>query len=394
MVGPARARNNRPAAPAGAGKRFCAAHVHVTASAMGPKTLLHVWPSFVTGGAQVRFATIANHFGRRWRHAIIAMDGNLAARARLDPGLDLLFPDFAPPPGGGTLGTVRAIRAVLRRLRPDALFTGNWGTIEWAIANRLGSVRHVHVEDGFGPEERLRQIPRRVWTRRLMLAGRTVVVPSATLRRIAVETWRLDPAQVLYLPNGVDLDRFAPAPAGPAPAGHEPVLGTAAALRSEKNIDRLLRAFARAAEGRPGRLAIAGDGPEAAALRAEAAALGIAGRVEWAGHLADAAPFLRGLDGFVLSSDTEQMPLSLLEAMATGLPVASTDVGDVATMLPPAQRPLVVAAEDSALAGAMARLLTEPPLRATLGAANRARAVESFDQRCMLERWADLYDGR
>ncbi len=357
---------------------------------MSPPLLLHVWPTFATGGAQVRFTTIANHFGRRWRHAIVAMDGNLTARERLDPGLDLCFP-ILPLRKGDTLGNLRTIRAALRALRPDCLLTGNWGTIEWAIANRVQVVRQVHVEDGFGPEERDRQLPRRAWTRRLMLAGRTLVVPSVTLRRIALDIWNLSARQVRYIPNGVDLDRFAPCE--PAP-GHEPVIGTAAALRPEKNIARLLRAFALAAEGRPGRLAIAGDGPERPALEQLAQTLGIASRVTWAGHLPDPAPFLRGLDAFALSSDTEQMPLSLLEAMAAGLPVASTAVGDVAAMLPPAQHPLVVPTHDQALATALVRLLGDASLRRTLGQANRARAAAEYDQRRMLDRWADVYDGK
>ena len=62
-----------------------------------------------------------------------------------------------------------AARSVLGRLRPDLLLTYNWGAIEWAIANRLPRLPHLHMEDGFGPEERDRQLPRRVLARRLLL---------------------------------------------------------------------------------------------------------------------------------------------------------------------------------------------------------------------------------
>ena len=191
--------------------------------------------------------------------------------------------------------------------------------------------RHVHIEDGFGPEERDRQTPRRVLIRRLVLARSTVVLPSRNLQRIATTIWRLPPARVRYIPNGIDLERFAAARTRRRAANTPPVIGTVAALRAEKNLARLLRAFA--AVDQPARLVIVGDGPERPALEAWRASLGLAERVEFAGHIDDPAPIYAGFDVFALSSDTEQMPLSVIEAMAAGLPVATTDVGDVRAML-------------------------------------------------------------
>ena len=120
-----------------------------------------------------------------------------------------------------------------------------------------------------------------------------------------------------YVPNGIDLDRFA---AGErAPTG-EPVIGTITGLRREKNLTRLLRAFRQVADTTPARLIIAGDGSERATLEAQAAELGLGQRVQFTGHLDDPAPLYRSIDVFALSSDTEQMPLSVLEAMAACLP--------------------------------------------------------------------------
>ena len=351
--------------------------------------LLHAFSTFAVGGPQVRFATIANHFGRAYRHAIVAMDGNLAARERLDPRLDVTYP-VIDLPKGNTLGNARRLRAALKALQPAGLFTSNWGTIEWAIANRLTLVRHVHVEDGFGPEERTRQLPRRVLMRRLFLRGRTVVVPSLVLQGIATRVWHLDPARVCYLPNGIDLARFdSVAPATWPGAG--PVIGTVAALRPEKNIARLLHAFAQARTHRVARLVIVGDGPDRPALEHLADELGIRADVHFAGHTPDPAAEIRGFDIFAMSSDTEQMPISLLEAMAAGRSVAATDVGDIRTILPQAQSALVVPCEAAALGTALAALLDDPARRMALGKANRDKAERDYDERTMLSAWGDLF---
>ena len=365
-----------------------------------PPLLLHVFPTFAVGGAQMRFAALANHFGPAWRHTVIAMDGNTACRERLRPDLDLRFPAVEIRKGD-TLANVRHFRRVLTGLRPDVLVTYNWGSIEWAMANALVGRRHVYIEDGFGPEERSRQLPRRVWTRRLALRRATVVLPSRTLERIALDVWRLPPGRVRYLPNGIDLARFAAAPSGPAPwsqapwpaapgAVQGPVIGTVAALRPEKNLARLLQAFSLLRQQVPARLVIVGDGPERAGLEALAGELGVAGWVHFAGHMAEPQAAYRHFDVFALSSDTEQMPLSVLEAMAAGLAVAATDVGDVAAMLAAENRPFVTPLEAGALAGALRPLVEAPDLRHAVGAANRARATQEYAQEKMFRAYADL----
>ena len=94
---------------------------------------------------------------------------------------------------------------------PDLLLTYNWGAIEWALADRIRPVcPHLHVVDGFGPEEARAQLPRRVWLRRLALSGRTtVVVPSQSLRALATAVWGLNPGRVRHIPNGVDAAALA-----------------------------------------------------------------------------------------------------------------------------------------------------------------------------------------
>jgi glycosyltransferase involved in cell wall biosynthesis len=358
--------------------------------------LLHVYPTFDVGGAQVRFAAVANRFGPRWRHAIVSLDGGLSCGERLLPEVPWAALPF-PPRAEALPQRLLRIRAVLRALAPARLVTSNWGAIEWALANFAPPrIPHLHMEDGFGPDEVAGQIPRRVWTRIVALRFSTVLLPSTGLLRAAREVWRLPERRLRFVPNGLDLARFAPA--GPRAAldlpGEGPVIGSVAALRAEKNLARLIEAFALLrGEGARARLVIAGEGPERAPLEALAARLGVAEDVLFAGHRPDPAPIYRGFDIFALSSDTEQMPFSVLEAMASGLPVAATDVGDVGVMVSSENRPLVVPKAPAALASALAALVADPGLRARLGAANRAKAERDYDQETMFATHAALWDG-
>jgi glycosyltransferase involved in cell wall biosynthesis len=351
--------------------------------------LLHVFSSFAVGGAQVRFAAIANRYPHAWRHAIVAMDGNLECRERLSAEIDVSYPDIAARKGD-TLGNALRFRRVLHEMRPDTLVTGNWGSIEWAMANALPIVRHIHTEDGFGPEERDRQLPRRVWTRRIFLRRATVVLPSRTLWRIATEQWRLNASQIRYIANGIDLARFAGGSVAEFP-GEGPVIGCVAALRAEKNFYRLIRAFSLAAAESSARLVIVGDGPERAGLERLVASLGLAGRVLFTGHVPEPAPLYRAFDVFALTSDTEQMPMTILEAMAAALPVAATDVGDIKEMLAPENRATIVPRDDRALADVFLMFLRQPELRHSIGAANRARAERDYDQEIMFRAYAALF---
>ena len=352
--------------------------------------VLSVFSTFAIGGPQVRFAKLANAFGGAFRHAIVSMDGARQCAERLDPLLDVTWPEIALRKGS-TFGNVLAIRAALRRLRPDLLVTYNWGAIEWAMANSLAGFPHLHVEDGFGPEERDTQIPRRVLTRRLVLRRCKTLLPSRTLWRIATEVWRLPEARLRYVPNGIDTERFSPRAA--AREAGPPVIGTVATLRAEKNLVRLLQAFAALPADAGARLMIVGDGPERSRLEAEAGRLGLGGRVVFPGAANDPAPRYADFDIFALTSDTEQMPISVLEAMSCGLPCVATDVGDVRAMLAAENAPYVVPCDAQAVSGGLAGLLGDGRLRAGIGAANRDKALRDYDERTMLDAWRALFPG-
>src|SRR5579863_9956532 len=171
--------------------------------------LLHVLPGFGVAGIQVRLCHIINSFGSRFRHTIVALDGNTSCLERVEPG-NLVKVCSYQRVARNLLSELWSVRLELMAGRPDLLLTYNWGSMVWALANRFGpGIPHLHFEDGFGPEEADRQLKRRVITRRFALAkAQRVVVPSQTLTCLARDHWRLSQDRILYIPNGIDTDRF------------------------------------------------------------------------------------------------------------------------------------------------------------------------------------------
>ena len=351
------------------------------------KHLLHVFPTFAVGGSQMRFAQLARLHGTRYRHTVIALDGKSDMAARLE-GLPVTYRNLSYDKGK-TIQSWRTFAASLRDIRPDVLLTYNWGAIEWALINRLqGVARHIHIEDGFGPEESRKQLTRRIWVRRLALSGKntTIVLPSRNLERIARQVWSLPPGRVRFISNGIDCQRFA-APSRHGKAGPL-VIGTVASLRREKNIGRLIRAFAGLPATGQAELFIVGGGGEREGLEQLARQLDVAARVRFAGQSDRPEDWYPRMDIFALSSDTEQMPLGVLEAMGAGLPVVATDVGDVAQMVSAENRDYVVPAGE--FAGALARLAADEAARNAIGAANQIKARRDYDENEMAARYAAL----
>lgn len=356
-------------------------------------TILHVFPTFAVGGSQMRFAALANRFGRRYRHVIVAMDGNTECRQRLHYGLDVTFIDAGRRPRD-TFSSVQWFRALLQKLKPERLVTYNWGSIECAVAGAVGLVPHIHIEDGFGPEEASGQLLRRVMTRRFVLRRSTVVLPSQNLFRLARDVWRLPVRALRYIPNGVDCARFGKPGIVPLPMeGVGPVIGTVAALRPEKNVPRLVEAFALVRRTQPCQLLIVGDGPERAGLEKMVRAMGLSGAVTFTGYRNDTERAYAAMSVLALSSDTEQMPTSVLEAMAAGLPVVSTDVGDVGAMVSDANRPFIVAQEVKSLADGLQSLLGAPLGAREIGMANQSAARRHFDHEQMFAAYDALFGG-
>ena len=361
--------------------------------------ILHVHGSFTLGGKEARAIRLMNIWAGKARHSIVSADPRaLGARAAIDPGVAVDFPDDAPPFAGKPgLARYRHIIAFLKRF--DLVLTYNWGAMDAVMAHRLaggtaaGLPPLIHHEDGFNADEVDRLKTKRNLFRRLGLQrAHALVVPSVRLEGIARDIWKQPAARVHLIRNGIDVARYAAAPAPCAIPGlvrtpGKLLVGTLAGLRPVKNIPRLVRAVA--AHRDRLQLVVVGEGPDRDAILAEAAAQGL-DDLHLAGFMDRPWRFVGLFDIFALSSDSEQFPISLVEAMAAGLPAASMDVGDVANMVAPENRPFVVP-DEAGLAGALGALAADAGLRSRLGAANRQRAERDYAEQCMVDAYARLY---
>ncbi len=206
-----------------------------------------------------------------------------------------------------------------------------------------------------------------------------------------------------HIANGVDLNEFEPRDGRPALRAQlgipdsSPVIGGVGHLRPEKNFARLLSASRRLCAERDAHVVLLGDGPERAALEQLASESPLAGRVHFAGHQSEVAEWYRMFDLFCISSDTEQMPVSLLEAMACELPVAATEVGDIRDVLPGEQAGGLVAIEDEEertvqkLSAALARFLEDPEETRLFAQGNRERVTEDYSFESMLSAYEAIW---
>lgn len=354
-----------------------------------PLRLAHVFATYDAGGPQVRTIEVMRALGPAFAHSVIAADGRTGASARTPVSVPVAAMR-RPAPAWRQL---RELVGVLRRTRPDLVLTYNWGALLGGVAARLLGLPFVHHEEVVPPEERSASLRRRDWLRRALLPrAAAVVAPSATMAQRAQERWLVPPSRLVRIDNGVDLAGRS-ARDHLRPALEALVVGTVAHARIEKNWPRLLRAFA-ALRHPTSRLVLVGEGPERPAAEQLARVLRVTARTTMAGAVDEPRSWYAAMDVFALASDDEQMPLCVLEAMAHGLPVVATDVGDVAAILPPEQRRFVVprnAHADAAMATAIDDLLADARLRARLGAANRAHVAQRHDLRFVAARYDALY---
>jgi len=372
--------------------------------------ILHIIPSFAHGGVPIRISYLINHFGRRARHSLLSTNGDYACLSRIRDQDNIQIIPLEGADQGNIFQRLLAYRRLIRKTRPDLLLTYQWGSVEWAMANSFFPLcRHYHLESGFGPEEAMQTLPRRDLFRRLALRNiKGVIVPSKNLMRICRQKWKIPEGKIIYIPNGVDCDKYAAAPdpdiikgfkaepeTEPETETNAITIGTMTPLRAEKNLPRLIRAFSHIAQNHPDlklNLIIMGEGGERPSLEQMIDESGYGSRIILAGHVDAPEKALGLLDIYALSSDTEQMPNAVNQAMAAALPVVGLDVGDVKHIVSEANKDHITqAGNDKAFTGALEDLILNRDKRAAIGKANKSHVKATYDQSRMFEAYGKIW---
>ncbi len=362
-------------------------------------TICQVLHSLHVGGAEVLAARLARRLGDRYRFVFVCLDelGELGGQLRAEgfpvhvlgrrPGLDWRL--------------ALRLAGLLRRERVGVLHAHQYTPFFYAAAARQFGrpVPVLFTEHGRHFPDFPR--PKRVLANRLLLGRRDRVVGvgravcDALVRNEGIPAERVG---LVY--NGIDLGRFAAGPSLRAPVRRELGLGAddlvilqVARLDYLKDHATAVRAFGRVALRRPeARLVLVGEGPEGPKIHELVGRAGLADRVLFLGLRHDVPRLLAAADVFLLTSVSEGIPLTLIEAMAAGLPVVATRVGGVGEVVEDGTTGLLApAGDDAALARHRLRLACAPGEARGMGRLGRARAEALFSEEAMHARYADLY---
>lgn len=287
--------------------------------------------------------------------------------------------------------------SLLRQIRPQVLLTVDapYAVMYAVLAKRLRLVRKLVIAvHSFGKTKRTREMA----IARLLASGvtDTLIALTEAHRRFLLEQEGWKAREVLVIPNGVDLQRFTPSGTtlrtewGLSPQC--PAFGIVVALRPEKNLFRFLRVAQKVLSTLPdARAFVIGDGELRQELQAFRQQMDCASHVVFTGALQDIPAVWRSLDVAVLTSDTEVLPMTLIEAAACGVPAVSTDVGAVRDVVLDGETGFVVPPEEEdVLAERIVYLLWHPDERKRMGERARRHAEAHFDLRQMVERYAQV----
>ncbi len=289
--------------------------------------------------------------------------------------------------------------SLLRQIRPQVLLTVDapYAVLYAVLTKRLRLVRKLVIAvHSFGKTKRTREM---AIARRLASGVTdTLVALTEEHRRFLLEQEGWKAREVLVIPNGVDLQRFTSDGSNLRAewelSSQTPAFGVVAGLRPEKNLFRFLRVAHKVLSTLPdARAFVVGDGELRQELQAFSQQMDCAPRIVFTGALQDIPAVWRSLDVAVLTSDTEVLPMTLIEAAACGVPAVSTDVGAVRDVVLDGETGFVVPPEEEgALAERIVYLLQHPDERKRMGERARQHAEAHFDLRQMVERYAQLLE--
>jgi sugar transferase (PEP-CTERM/EpsH1 system associated) len=360
---------------------------------------------FDYGGLENGLVNLVNGSANaRFRHAIVALTESTEFRNRLREPVPVFA--IGKRPGKDPAAYWRLYK-LLRTLKPAAVHTRNIGTLDCALVAFLARVPvRIHGEHGWDVFDPDGTNPKyRLLRRTLARFVQMFVTVSDDLRKWLVTVVGIPAAKVTRICNGVDAQRFRPAADGeqrdlPPELGATGgvVVGSVTRFSAIKDPLNLVEAFIRVrSSGTPAarslRLVMVGDGElrEAALARLEEA--GAASAAWLPGSRDDVAALMRCMDIFVLGSLREGVSNTILEAMATGLPVIASDTGGNVELIERGETGMLVPPGDrDALAAAIAAYANDAPLRRRHGERARARAVTQFSTEAMLAGYRSLYD--
>lgn len=368
--------------------------------------VLHVMYRFDTGGLENGVVNLINHMpGHAYRHAVLALTEVTDFRDRVRRR-DVEFIALQKPPGHGIWLYPRLYR-LFRQLRPAIVHSRNLAALEVQVpAWAAGVPVRIHGEHGRDvgdldgsnrTYQRLRRLYKPFVNHYFAL--------SRDLAQYLADKVHVPSDRVTQVYNGVDFGRFSPAAqersaiAGfPFSSGEHWLVGTVGRMQSVKDQITLAKAFILALQMAPGlrsrlRLVMVGEGPLRAQSQALLAQANMAELAWLPGERADVPDIMRALDCFVLPSLAEGISNTILEAMATGLPVVATDVGGNADLVAHGQTGEIVPPDSpAAIAESLVRLASSPELARSMGAAGRRRAEERFSMQAMVDAYQGTYD--
>jgi len=360
-----------------------------------PVRVLHLLPELSLGGMEQGVVTLLN--GLLPKHivgSVCSFDAAIdSIRARLDPCIPVHV--LGRRSGNDPMLVWRLIR-LFRREKPHIVHSHSWGTLcEGYVSARLARVRHfVHGEHGT-LELRPRSLPiqRWVWSR----ADRVLSVSSKLADRMALD-FGFPRDRVRVIRNGADLTKFGIIPRSEARKAMgipdaEFVIGTVGRLVPVKDHETLFSALVQLKSAGIKCLAlVAGEGPLRSELERRARALDLESTLRFLGNRDDIYRVLAMLDVFVLSSVSEGLPNTILEAMASGLPVVSTHVGGVEELVENGRTGMLVPSKNAEmLAGAVSTLARDAELRRRMGTQGQQKARAEFGLQRMLDEYERFY---